>query len=51
MGQEIDLQEDKKINLWISPVLMFSTFDVCARFCCLRLVKKKKKISELRFPC
>lgn len=28
LGQETDLQEDKKINLWISPVLMFSIFDV-----------------------
>lgn len=50
MGQRIDLQEDKKINLWISPVLMFRIFHDCVRFYCLRS-KKKKKISELRSPC
>lgn len=44
MGQRIDLQEDKKINLWISPVLMFRIFHDCVRFYCLRSKKKKKNI-------
>jgi len=46
MGQGIDLQEDKKINLWISPVLMFSIFDDCVRFYCLRSYKKKSQNLE-----
>lgn len=48
MGQGIDLQEDKKINLWISPVLTVSIFDDCVKILPFELKKKK---SELRIPC
>lgn len=34
----------KKINLWISPVLMFSIFEDCVRFYCLRREKKNQNL-------